>query len=212
MAWTYATLSQAVQDYTENANTTFVSYIDEFIRTVERDIVKQTKLPVFKKNSLGAFTSGNEYLSMPSDFLSVFSLSAINSGSHSFLQQKDVSYIRELYPDSSVTGVPKYYGQWDDNTVIVGPTPGSNYTAELHYFHLPQSIVDAGTSWLGTNAENALLFGTLVQAYIFMKGEQDLIDNYQAQYTNALGSLKSQGEGYNTTDYYRSGSKKTERI
>ena len=135
-----------------------------------------------------------------------YSLSINNSG-YEFLIFKDVNFIREAYPDSSSTGVPKYYSIFDDETFMVAPTPNGNFTAELHYSYLPQSIVDAssGTSWLGDNATNALLYGSLVQAYIFMKGEPDIIQQYQQQFEISVGQLKKEGEGFNRTDAYRTG-------
>ena len=208
MAWTYTTLTQAVKDYTENTETTFTNNIARFITITEELILRTIQLPDFRKNVTGTLTSGNQYLTVPSDFLFPYSLAYDNSG-YTFLIFKDVNFIRELYPVSSTTGLPKYYAQFNENSFIVGPTPNANLTVELHYFYEPESITVSsdGTSWLGTNAENALLYGTLLQAYIFMKGEPDITQLYQQQFETALGQLKLEGDGYNRTDAYRTGQK-----
>ena len=161
MAWTYTTLTQAIKDYTENTETTFVNNIAVFVRTAEQLILRTIQLPDFRKNVTGTLTLGNQYLSTPSDFLFPYSLAIDNSG-YEFLIFKDVNFIRELYPVASTTSVPKYYAIFDEGTFIVGPTPNANFTAELHYFYEPESITVAsdGTSWLGTNADNALLYGS----------------------------------------------------
>ena len=205
MAWTYTTLTQAIKDYTENTETTFVSNIPVFVKTTEEQLLRSIQLPDFRKNVTGTLTQSNQYLATPSDFLYPYSLSINNSG-YEFLIFKDVNFIREAFPDSTATGVPKYYSIFDDETFLVAPTPNGNFTAELHYSYLPQSIDAAtGTSWLGDNATNALLYGSLVQAYIFMKGEPDIIQQYQQQFEIAVGQLKKEGEGFNRTDAYRTG-------
>ena len=208
MAWTYTTLTQAVKDYTENTETTFTNNIARFITITEELILRTIQLPDFRKDVTGTLTSGNQYLTVPSDFLFPYSLAYDNSG-YTFLIFKDVNFIRELYPVASTTGLPKYYAQFNENSFIVGPTPNANLTVELHYFYEPESITVSsdGTSWLGTNAENALLYGTLLQAYIFMKGEADITQLYQQQFETALGQLKLEGDGYNRTDAYRTGQK-----
>ena len=208
MAWTYTTLTQAVKDYTENTETTFTNNIARFITITEELILRTIQLPDFRKNVTGTLTSGNQYLTVPSDFLFPYSLAYDNSG-YTFLIFKDVNFIRELYPVASTTGLPKYYAQFNENSFIVGPTPNANLTVELHYFYEPESITVSsdGTSWLGTNAENALLYATLLQAYIFMKGEADITQLYQQQFETALGQLKLEGDGYNRTDAYRTGQK-----
>ena len=208
MAWTYTTLTQAVKDYTENTETTFTNNIARFITITEELILRTIQLPDFRKNVTGTLTSGNQYLTVPSDFLFPYSLAYDNSG-YTFLIFKDVNFIRELYPVASTTGLPKDYAQVNENSFIVGPTPNANLTVELHYFYEPESITVSsdGTSWLGTNAENALLYGTLLQAYIFMKGEADITQLYQQQFETALGQLKLEGDGYNRTDAYRTGQK-----
>ena len=206
MAWTYTTLTQAIKDYTENAETTFSNNIVNFVKTTEEQILRSIQLPDFRKNVIGTLTQSTPYLAMPSDFLYPFSLALDNSG-YEFLIFKDVNFIREAYPSSSSTGVPKYYGIFNEESFIVGPTPNGNYTVELHYSYEPQSITESsdGTSWLGDNATNALLYGSLAQAYIFRKGEPDIAQQYQQQYEIAIGQLKKEGEGYNRTDAYRTG-------
>ena len=206
MAWTFTTLKTAIQDYTQNSETTFVNNLSNFITDTEEKILKTVNLPVFRKNVTGTMTSGNTYLSAPSDFLTPFSLALDNSG-YEYLMFKEVNFIREAYPVSSTTGVPKYYALFDDDTFILGPTPNANFTVELHYVYRPTSITTSadGTSWLGTNAPDALLYGSLVHAYSFMKGEADLIANYTQQYNEALSRLKVFAEGRSTKDAYRTG-------
>ncbi len=150
----------------------------KIIKQAEVRILKTVKLPVFRKNVEGTVTSGNKYLTTPSDFLDNFSLSITNSSSQEFLLYKDVNFIREAYPNASTTGTPKHYALFDDTTFIVGPTPNATFTAELHYFYKPASITagaDSGTTWLSTNAENALLYGSLLEGYVYMKGDPDLM-------------------------------------
>ena len=213
MAWTFTTLKNALQDYLETTETTFVNNLPTIITQAEDRILKSVQLPDFRKNSTGVTTSSNKYLKCPSDFLAPYSLSVDNSG-YEFLLFKDVNFIREAYPSSSVTGVPKYYGLFDADTFILAPTPNANFNAELHYFYKPTSITtsSSGTSWLGDNAESTLLYGCLVEAYTFLKGEPDLMQVYAARYDAALENLKSLGEGYDTTDSYRSGSVRQVRM
>jgi|TARA_X000001382_G_C3124067_1_gene164148 hypothetical protein len=210
MAWTYTTLTQAIKDYTENTETTFNNNIPQFVKSTEEKILRSVELPVFRKNVTGSITANNQYLATPSDFLRTYSLAILNSSSYEYLVNKDVNYIRELYPVSATSGTPKYYALLDDDSFILGPTPDVDLTAELHYFFEPQSITEStdGTSWLGTNAENALLYGSLVEAYIFMKGEPDVIQSYNEQFQIAMGLLKMEGDGYTRTDAYRTGQKK----
>ena len=207
MAFTFTTLKTAIQDYTQNSETTFVNNLSIIIKQAEDRILKSIQLPDFRKNVTGTLTDGNQYLSTPSDFLAPYSLAIDNSGSE-YLIFKDVNFIREAYPVASTEGIPKYYAIFDSNTFIVGPTPNANLTAELHYFYKPQSITESsdGTSWLGTNAESSLLYGSLSEAYTFMKGEPDIMQLYATRYQEALKELKELGEGYDTTDNYRSGS------
>ena len=207
MAWTLATLKSAIQDYLETTETTFVNNLDVIIQQAEDRILKSVQLPDFRVNKTGNMTAGNQYLGIPSDFLAPYSLAVDNSG-YEYLIFKDVNFIREAYPSPSTTGTPKYYGIFDDNTFIIGPTPDENFTSELHYFYKPESITVSvtGTSWLGDNAESTLLYGCLLESYIFLKGNPDLMEIYSARYEDALGKLKALGEGYSTTDSYRSGS------
>lgn len=212
MAFTYTTLKQAIQDYVESTESTFVSNIDTIIKQAEDRILKSIQLPDFRINKTGTVTSGNQYLTMPTDFLAPYSLAVDNSG-YEYLLFKDVNFIREAYPSSSSSGVPKYYGIFDDTTFIIGPTPSSDFTVELHYFYKPTSIVDSddGTSWLGTNAESVLLYGCLIEAYTFLKGDADLLQTYVSRYEQALVDLRSLGEGFSNTDNYRSGVVRSQR-
>ena len=203
---TYSELKSLIQDYLQNTEATFVADLPTIIKQAETRILKTVKLPVFRKNVTGNLTSGNQYLSTPTDFLDNFSLSITNSSSQEFLLFKDVNFIREAYPNASTTGVPKHYALFDNTSFIVGPTPGSSYTVELHYFYQPDSLTagsDSGTTWLSTNAENALLYGCLVEAYTYMKGEPDLMATYEKRYDQALARLKTLGEGDNKVDSYR---------
>ena len=210
---TYAELKSLIQNYLENTETTFVADLPKIIEQAETRILKSVKLPVFRKNVEGSITSGNKYLNTPSDFLDNYSLALTNSDSQEFLLFKDVNFIREAYPNPSTTGVPKHYALFDNTTFILGPTPSSSFTFELHYFYQPQSITESadGTSWLGTNAESAILYGSILEAYVFLKGEPDLMQLYSTRYDSALADLKKLGEGYSTTDGYRSGSVRVSR-
>ena len=211
---TYSELKSLIQNYLQNTETQFVSDLPSIIKQAEERILKTIQLPVFRKNVSGTLTSGNEYLATPTDFLDNFSLSFTSSGSQTFLLFKDVNFIREAYPNSSTTGTPKHYALFDDGTFIIGPTPDSSYAVELHYFYRPASITagaDSGTTWLSDNAENALLYGSLLEAYIYMKGEPDLISVYQQRFLQALARLKNLGEGDNTVDNYRDDVVRVER-
>ena len=202
----YSELNQAIQDYTENNETTFVSQIPTFVRQAEERINRAVQIPDLRRNQTGNLTASNRFLAQPSDFLSVFSLAVIDgSGDYEFLLPKDVNFIREAYPSVSTTGKPQYYGIFDDEAFILAPTPDDSYTVQLHYYYDPPSIVDAGTSWLGDNAETALLYGSLIEAYTFMKGESDLINLYTARYNEAIAQLFNLGEGRNRMDSYRDG-------
>ena len=211
---TYTQLKSLVQNYLQNTETTFVSDLPTLIKQAEERILKTINLPVFRKNVTGTLTSGNEYLATPSDFLDNFSLSYVNSGSQTFLLYKDVNFIREAYPNDGTTGLPKHYALFDDTSFIVGPTPNSGYTVELHYFYRPNSITageDSGTTWLSTNATNALLYGTLLESYVYMKGDPDLMATYEKRFYEALARLKNLGEGDNTVDTYRDDVVRTQR-
>ena len=204
MAFTFTTLKTAIQDYLDNNETTFTN-LSRFIINAEERIFKEVQLDVFRKNVNGDLTSGNKFLTKPTDYLSTFSLSIINSSENVFLLRKHPTFLQDYTPNPSTTGVPQYYADFDETTFIVAPTPSSALTAELHYYHKPTSITATsdGTSWLGTNAELALLYASLVEAYTFMKGEADMFQIYNARYQEALAYLKNLGEGKNTRDEYR---------
>jgi hypothetical protein len=211
MSWTFTTLKSAIQDYTQNTESTFVADLSIIIQQGEDRIVKSVELPNFRKNVTGTFTSGNQYLATPSDYLYPFSLAVLDdSNNYSYLLNTDVSFIREAYPSASTTGTPKHYAQFDDTTFIVGPSPSSNLNAELHYYYIPQSITASadGTSWLGTNAPELLLYASLIEAYTFMKGEPDVMANYEKRFQEALQRLTLLSDGYNRKDAYRDGQRK----
>ena len=208
MSFTYAQLKTAIQDYTDNAETTFVNHLNDFIKASEEKLLKSVDLDYFRKNVTSTLTSSDQFLTVPTDYLASFSLQITTSGSESFLLQKDVNYLREYTPAASITGLPKYYARFDENNFILAPTPNSAYTIELHYFYRPASLTagaDGGTTWLSTNAPFALLYGTLVEAYSFMKGEPDVLQNYNGLYSQYLERLKDLGEARENTDGYRVG-------
>jgi hypothetical protein len=191
----YAALVSAIKAYTENdfpdtvgsGGLTSTAQINVFIQQAEQRIFNMVQLLDLRKSVTGSLTSGNKYLSVPSDWLANFSLAVIDaSGNYSYLLNKDVNFIRESFPNASTTGLPTHYAYFDETSYILGPTPDSAYAVELHYFYYPPSIVTAGTSWLGDNFDSALLYGSLLEAYTFMKGE-----------------LKQLGEGKNRQDMYR---------
>jgi len=211
MAWTYTSLKDAIKDYTQNSETTFNSNLANIIIQAEVRIVKSIELPNFRKNQTGTVTSGNSYLATPTDYLYPYSLAVIDGDSnYNYLINKDVNFIREAYPASATTGVPKYYSQFDDDFFLLSPTPDSGYTVEIHYFYIPESITEssAGTSWLGTNASEALLYGSLIEAYTFMKGEPDILSNYNERFKEALQRLTLESDSYNRKDAYRSGQRR----
>jgi len=216
----YSTLFDTIQGYVENdfptttvnsssgsGTTTFTSkeQIDTFIQEAEQRIYNSVQILALRKNVTGQTTQDNKYLSTPSDWLANFSLAVIDpvTGGYDYLLNKDVNYIREAFPFPATTGKPTHYAYFDENSYILGPTPNAAYTMELHYFYYPQSIVTAGTSWLGDNFDSVLLYGSLLEAYTFMKGETDVIQNYIARYNEALALLKQLGEGKNRQDMYR---------
>jgi hypothetical protein len=208
MSFTKATLTTAIQDYTDNSETTFVNNIPNFIKAAEEKILKSVDLDYFRKNVTSSLTSSDEFLTVPSDYLASFSFQITTAGSESFLLQKDVNFIREYTPASSTTGLPKYYARFDENNFILAPTPNSNYAIELHYFYRPTSLTagaDSGTTWVSTNAPFALLYGSLIEAYTFMKGEPDVIQNYNGLFTQYLERVKDLGEARENTDGYRVG-------
>ena len=208
MSFTYSQLKTAIQDYTENNETTFVNNLNNFIKAAEEKIFKSVDLDIFRKNVTSALTSSDQFLTVPSDYLASFSLQITTAGSESFLLQKDVNYLREYTPAASTTGLPKYYARFDENNFMLAPTPNSNYTIELHYYYRPTSITagaDSGTTWISTNAPFALLYGSLIEAYTFMKGETDVIQNYNNTYLQYMERLKDLGEARENTDANRVG-------
>jgi hypothetical protein len=200
------TLTQTVQDYLENDETSFVSYIDQFIKLAEEDIYRQVQMKDLRKTSTSLSTTGSQKTgTIPTDFLAPYYFSITSSGSESVLLQKDPSFIEEVF-SGAAEGLPRYYGIEDDATFVFGPTPDAAYTTELHYYYKPASLADGagdGTTWLSTNAEQALLFGTLVQGYIYMKGDQDVIAHYKEKYTDAVAALKIIMEGRAAKDTNR---------
>jgi hypothetical protein len=209
MSFTYAQLKQAIQDYTENDETSFVNNLPLFIRQAEERILKNVQLSLFRKNATASTTADNPYLAVPSDYLAPFSLS-LRGGDEDrfFIEFKDPSFVQTYTPDSSTTGAPRYYCVFDLNNFLLGPTPDAAYTAELHYFYRPQSLTagaeDAST-WLSENAEMAMLYGSLIEAYIYMKGEQDVMAMYNSRFQESLVGIKMLGEAKETTDEYRTG-------
>jgi len=277
MSYTYTQLKSSIQDYTDNNETSFVSNLDRFIKSAEQRIFSTVDLEYFRKNASGAMTSGNQFMAVPSDYLASFSLSVENSGSKVFLLQKDVNFLQESYPDSTATGIPKYYAAYDVNNFIIAPTPNANFSTEIHYYYRPVSLADSkfsltvsnvsgtfvnnetitggtsaesttinsitsatefviiiptgtftvgetvtgGTSgatgivvstsadttltWVSENAPNAILYGSLFEAYTYMKGEKDLLDLYNGRFSEALGRIKDLAEARENADAYRQG-------
>ena len=219
----YTQLSNAIQAYTENPSSDFVAQIPVFVQQAEQRIYNTVQFPSLRKNMTGVVSNGNKYLSAPDDFLSVYSLAVItdvtggnlNTGTYEYLLNKDVNFIRQAYPTPQDTGVPRYYALFGPTvngatittelTFILGPTPDANYNVELHYYYYPQSIVTANTSWLGDNFDTVLLYGSLVEAYTYMKGEQDMMAMYNQKYMEALQLAKRLGDGLERSDAYRSG-------
>jgi hypothetical protein len=210
----YTQLTSAIKGFAENdfpatvGSFTSAEQIARFVQLAEQRIYNMVQLPAIRKNVTGTMTVGNKYLSTPSDWLSTFSLAVINSANeYHYLLNKDVNFIRESYPDtdSAFFGKPEYYAVFDDNTFILGPTPDATYNSELHYFYYPESIVTAGTSWLGTNFDSALLYGALLEAALFMKTDADTMTVYKSRYDDAIAELKQLGDGKNRQDAYRSG-------
>jgi hypothetical protein len=208
----YAQLVSAIKGYAENdfpataGNFTSTDQVNTFIKEAEQRIYNSVQFPAIRKNSTGTTTSGNKYLATPVDFLSSYSLAAIDgSGNYEYLLNKDVNFIRAAYPKATDSGIPAYYALFDDNTFILGPTPDAAYTMELHYYYYPASIVTAGTSWLGDNFDSVLLYGALLEAASFMKSDMDTIKNYTDRYNEALLLAKRLGDGLDRSDAYRSG-------
>lgn len=209
MSFTYDQLTQAIQDYTQYDETSFVANIPVFIVQAEERILKNVQLSLFRKNVSGSMTTSNKYLACPSDFLAPFSLSFVDaSGNHVFLDFKDPDFVQTFNPSAATTGNPRYYAQFDVDNFILGPTPDASYNVELHYFYRPLSLTQAGgsgTTWLSENAQLALLYGSLIEAYIFMKGEPDIMQQYEKRFAEAITGLKMFGEAKEVTDEYRTG-------
>ena len=176
-----------------------------FAEQAEQKIYNTVQLPALRKNQTGTLTSGNKYLTMPTNMLYVFSLAIISGSDYISLFDKDSNFIREAYPNPATTGVPKHYAIFDDTSFIVGPTPNADFSAEIHFGYYPESIVTAGNTWLGTNFDSALLNGTLVEAIRFQKGEPDMVALYEKMYVQAVALLKNLGDGKLREDTYRSG-------
>tara|TARA_R100001079_G_C4415744_1_gene137563 strand:+ start:254 stop:901 length:648 start_codon:yes stop_codon:yes gene_type:complete len=208
MSFTLTTLKQSIQEWTENDETTFVNELDFFIKNAEERILKVVDLDYFRKNVTGGLTSGNKFLQKPSDYLASFSLSFVNSSNQNvFLLQKDVNFLQQFTPNPLTTGEPRFYSSFDVDNFIIAPTPNSSYAVELHYYYRPASLttVDSGATWISTNAPDALLYGCLIEAYTFMKGEDNLIQLYTARFAEAMSRLKIYGEGQQNTDAFREG-------
>lgn len=215
----YATLFETVKGYVENdfPNTswtdasgsgtvtmTSTEQINTFIEQAEQRVFNSVQLLDLRKNVIGNCTTANSYLTVPTDWLATFSLAVIDTdGNYEYLLNKDVSYIRQAFPNPASTGLPSHYAYFDENSFLLGPTPDDDYQVELHYFYYPESIVTATNTWLGDNFDSVLLYGTLLEAYTFMKGEADVIAQYQKRYDEAMGMLKQLGEGKNRQDMYR---------
>lgn len=210
----YTQLVTAVTNYLENTFPTDV--INTCIQQAETRIYNTVQIPALRKNVTGSASLGNKYLSCPADYLSSYSMAIIDptTGDYTYLLNKDVNFMREAYPNPTATGIPKYYGLFgpttnnaSELTFILGPTPNAAYGVELHYFFYPESIttVVGGRTWLGDNYDPALFYGTIVEAYTFMKGEQDMLVLYNTKYSEALSQLKRLGDGLERQDAYRSG-------
>jgi hypothetical protein len=202
----YSTLSTLIQQYCESTETTFVANIPTFVQLAEERIYNSVQIPAIRRNQTGTLSVNNKYLTLPSDWLATFSLAVINAdGSQEFLLDKDVNFVRQSFPSPTDTGKPQYYAIFDANTFLLGPTPDSAYSVEMHYYYYPTSIVTAGTTWLGDNFETVLLYGSLREAYTYLKGEADMMQYYDQKYQEALGLLKQLGDGKDRRDAYRSG-------
>ena len=203
----YSSLKTAIQSYVENEFSS--TDLDVFITQAEQRIYNTVQIAYLRKNVTGSLTTDNQYLTLPADWLDTFSLAVLDgSSNYSYLLNKDVNFIREAYPAAgSNKGLPQYYALFDDTTLIVGPTPDSGYTMEHHYYYYPESIttVSSGTTWIGDNFSSVLLYGGILEAYTFMKGEPDVMGEYQKRYDAALVMLKELAEYKNRNDTYRAG-------
>lgn len=202
----YSELSTLLQEYLQSTETSFVSNIPNFVRQAEERINREVIIPDLRKTATGTMTASNRYLSKPADYLYTAALTYTNASGEQFhLILKDEDYIREAYPNPSTTAAPKYYAHFDDEFWVLGPTPDQGYTATLRYYYDPESIVTASTSWLGDNAESVLLYGSLVEAYTYLKGDPELVQQYNARYQEALEHLMNLGMLRSKRDDYRDG-------
>lgn len=209
----YTELKAAVIAYTENQDPAFEAEIPVFVRQAEQRIYNSVQLANLRKNVTGTTTASNKYVGAPNDFLSAYSFAVVKAdGSYEYLLNKDVNFIRQAYPNPTSIGLPKYYALFgpqsndpNEMSFILGPTPDAAYTVELHYYYYPESIVTAGTSWLGDNFDSALFNGTLVEAIRYMKGEPDLVKLYEDNYVQSIALLKNLGDGKQRMDAYRDG-------
>lgn len=202
----YDQLYNSIVEYTENTDPAFESQIPTFVQNTEQRIYSSVLIPVLRKNVVGNATANNKYLTCPSDFLAPYEMAVVGAaggGLYEYMLQKDVSYVRQAYPDPTVTGVPKYYAQFDANTFILAPTPTTSYEIELHYYYYPQSIVTAGTSWLGDNFPMCLLYGSLCEANVFNKGEADVQKGYEQLFFDNMALLKNYADGRTRNDNFR---------
>jgi hypothetical protein len=207
----YVELTQNIQDICEQTFT--ADQLSMFTRQAEQKIFATVELPALRKNQVGSFTQSNKYLTMPTGMLYVYSIAVIDGGGdYLYLINKDVNFIREAYPTPLSAGIPKYYAIFDQNSFIVGPTPDANYAVELHYGAYPESIVTAGTTWLGDEFDSALLNGALIEAVRFQKGEPDVVANYEKLYVQAIALLKNLGDGKLRQDMYRDGQVKVKVV
>jgi hypothetical protein len=215
----YAELRQKIIDFAESEEPLFIENIDDFVRAAEEKIYNSVQIAYLRKNVTGFVSPSNKYLAAPSDFLSVYSMAVVNEdGDYEYLLNKDANFIREMYPASGGTGKPRYYSIFgpmttgnvppeltDELSFLLGPTPDTNYLIELHYFFYPESIVTAGTTWLGDNFDTALFYGAMREASIFQRMEPDVVANYEQKYNEAMTLLKQLGDGKQRQDAYRSG-------
>ena len=212
----YTQLSANIQAYTENTEADFVAEIPVFVQQAEQRIYNSVQFPSIRKNVTGVVSTTTPYLSAPDDYLASYSLAVIDAtGNYEYLLNKDVNFIRQAYPSASDVGLPRYYALFgptvsgstitNELTFMLGPKPDANYTVELHYYYYPQSIVTASTTWLGDNFDSVLLYGSLVEAYTYMKGEQDMMALYNQKFMEALALAKRLGDGMERQDAYRSG-------
>jgi hypothetical protein len=199
----YTELKANIQQICENTFTD--EQLSMFTKQAEQKIFATVELPALRKNQTGSVTASNSYLTMPSNILYVYSLAVIASSNYTYLLNKDVNFVREAYPTQAATGVPKHYAIFDQTTFLLGPTPSQNFSMEIHYAEYPESIVDAGTSWLGSEFDSALLNGALVEAVRFMKGEPDMVALYENLFVQAITLLKNLGDGKLRQDMYRDG-------